>query len=209
MIISDELQVLFIHIQKTGGTSLMRVLEAQLPDARRKPKGLLRHATMAEAMQRYPELSDYWTCGFVRNPWARLHSWHRMIVRRGEAAEQDPTGMVAQRVAYNPLWSGVLARYRSFDAFILEAPHEFPELARPQIDYLRTDTRSADFVGRTENLDQDLQTLAETLGLAAPPRAPRSNAGGYVDYRSAYDDTLAARVSEAFATDIARFDYQF
>ena len=76
MMASDEQRVLFVHVQKTGGQSVEHLLRRHVPDAR-KVTGLqgAKHATYAAALRAHPELADYWSFGFVRNPWARLWSW--------------------------------------------------------------------------------------------------------------------------------------
>ena len=75
--------MLFVHVQKTGGSTVQSVLLDRLPGAE-KLSGLpgAKHALLRTALNRQPELRGYWTFGFVRNPWARLWSWWSMIDRR-------------------------------------------------------------------------------------------------------------------------------
>ena len=83
MVISDSARLLFVHVQKTGGSTIHNRLTEVLPDAR-QVKGVDRHATLGQILRAEPELSAYWTFGIVRNPWARLYSWWAMI-KRAEA----------------------------------------------------------------------------------------------------------------------------
>ena len=84
MMVSHEKRVLFVHVQKTGGSTIDRMLEEAIPDVAYL-QGLRggRHARLGPALKAYPELSDYFIFGFVRNPWARMYSWYSMM-RRAE-----------------------------------------------------------------------------------------------------------------------------
>lgn len=200
MIVSDDPRFLFIHVQKTGGNSITRWLFASVPDAARGG-GHSKHATLAAALEMDPTLVDAFTFGFVRNPWARMVSWHQMILRRALA--------VPERVRDNRLWHGVSSRYQDFDAFVLEATAEYEELSRPQVDYLRTPTREADLVGRTESLQADFDVVLDRLGLAAASPLGQANAGPARDYRTLYGDRTRAHVARLFAADLEAYGYEF
>ncbi len=208
MIVSHEARTLFVHVQKTGGVTVESTLLQSLPGAtyvRGLPEG--RHSRLGAAIDAHPEVADYWTFGFVRNPWARLFSWWTMIQRRGRAAERSP--QYAERVADHAFWSGVLDAHPDFESFVLRGPEQFGRLRRPQLAYLRTKDRRADFIGRTESLDADLRTVLSHLGLPPPEVVPRKNAGARHDYREHYDDRMRDRVGELFAADIDEFGYEF
>ena len=156
-----------------------------------------------------PELSDYAVFGFVRNPWARLLSWHAMILRRSEVAQQEGREALATVVANKAFWAGVIERYPDFESFVLRGTEEFSRLRRPQLDYLRTPTRSADFVGRTESLDEDFTRACELVSVPAPTVVERRNHGPRLDYREHYTDEMADRVAQLFAPDLEEFGYTF
>ncbi len=206
---SHDLRALFIHVQKTGGSTIDRLLLEHLPGAVRVATDDRRHMTLEEALAEFPDLTDYWTFGFVRNPWARLHSWHSMILRRGIAADNGQKRALRQ-LRNNSFWSGVLKRYPTFEGFVLEGPEEFERLRRPQLGYLRTDGKRADFIGRTESFDHDVAQVLERLGLPVPTQVPRYNAAPAIaTYRDHYSPAMRDRVSEIFAPDIEEFGYEF
>ncbi len=202
MIVSDTQRMLFVHVQKTGGSSVTNLISAQVPGARdvRSMQGD-KHATLPTILRKRPEWSDYFIFGFVRNPWARMLSWHQMIERR--------LAGVPARVEKNAFWRGVCERHPDFESFVLRAPDEFGRLRRPQLDYLRHGDRVADFIGRTENLDADLASIRERLGLSPEAEVPHRNAGPPRSYREAYTPEMRARVAELFAVDIEAFGYEF
>ena len=209
MMASDSARVLFVHVQKTGGQSIEDLLRRHVPDAR-KVTGLpgAKHATYRAAVRAHPELADYWSFGFVRNPWARLWSWWSMIGRREGAAESGNT-WVATRIERNTFWSGVLEHCPDFESFVMEGPDRFARLRRPQLDYLRAEGRRVDFIGRTETLDEDVATVCERLGIATPDVRQRNAARGAGSYREQYTPAMRQRVADLFELDLRTFGYEF
>lgn len=209
VIASPSARVLFVHVQKTGGLTVEALLREALPDAH-PITGLNdgKHAKLGTALRAHPELADYWTFGFVRNPWARLASWHAMIMRRHTGASSG-NEVVAGRIRNNAFWSRVGAELPDLESFVLRGPDEFRRLRTPQIQYLRTGDRRADFIGRTESLDDGVRTVFEHLGLPLVEAAPRRNAGPIRDYREHFTPAMRDRVAEVFAADIRAFGYEF
>ena len=212
MIVSHPARVLFVHVQKTGGSTVQSVLLDRLPGAE-KLTGLpgAKHAHLRAALAAQPELAAYWTFGFVRNPWARLWSWWSMIARRDDQRDEGHA-WATRRIANNAFWKGVL-ELGTFEAFVLEGPAAFERLRTPQLDYLTAGEVRADLIGRTESLGPDLATACERLGIEAPPAAPRRNAGPSraprESYRDHYTPAMRDRVAELFRADVDEFGYEF
>ena len=211
MIVSASYRLLFIHVQKTGGMTVDATLRRKLPDIEHVAVGRWgRHGTMRSLVRKRPEFADYFYFGFVRNPWSRMYSWHSMIMRRDWQVEQIPSG--SRRAAgVNLFMAQVVRKYPTFEAFVLDAPDEFRRLRTPQLDYLRVGRRRADFIGRTENLAEDLQTvfrLRDLPPIRAVPQRNRSR-GGTGSYRDHYTPAMRRRVEELFAADIEEFGYEF
>lgn len=207
MRVSDSRKMLFIHVQKTGGTSVDSMLDRELSDSRQL-KGVIRHATLKMVLSAEPGLVDYWTFGFVRNPWARMASWwamSRSVLDR--AAAGDPAAI--KRISKNPVYWEPVSTYRTFDEFVEQGGRELPRLRRQQIDFLQTDNRIADFIGRQETFDLDLAAVRARLGLKARRRAPKENATPHAHYRDFYSDASRELVAHMFERDITLFNYDF
>lgn len=208
MLISDSHRVLFIHVPKTGGVTVETVVREGVDDLRDLGPG--RHPRLRWVLNQEPGLVDYWTFGFVRNPWSRMVSWWSMIDRwnhrLGPASGKPQVEQDGPRGG-NRLWRAVAA-YDGFEEFILRGTAELPRLATPQVDFLHTRRKNADFIGRTERLAEDLQVVQHRLGLPleAPPRRNSWTKGPWQDY---YDDRTRQRIAEVYAKDIAEFGYTF
>ena len=209
MIVSHPARVLFVHVQKTGGSTVQSVLLDRLPGAQ-KLTDLpgAKHAHLADALSAHPDLAGYWTFGFVRNPWARLWSWWSMIGRRSEMREAG-NAWAARRIKRNAFWSGTLDAMPDFETFVMEGPDRFDRLRIPQLDYLRTFERRADFIGRTETFTADFADVCARLGIAPPPEEPRRNAGPGGSYRDQYTPAMRERVADLYAADLREFGYEF
>ncbi len=209
MLISDDRRMLFVHIPKTGGASIEQLLRESCPDAR--SVGRQRHARLRRILAQNPELGDYWSFGFVRNPWARMVSWYSMIEiwnnRWGPASGRPQEGRWGSTRDGNPLWRAV-ADYADFEEFVLRGTEEQDRLAVPQVDYLVDGEQRADFIGRTESLGADMATIQHQLGLAVT-EIPRRNTTSHGSYRDYYSPAARDRIGEVYAADIAEFGYDF
>jgi hypothetical protein len=207
MIISDSHRFLFVHVQKTGGSSIDRAVTAAVPDVRRI--GVLdRHATLGQILNQEPDLRPYWTVGFVRNPWERMLSWHRMVERFVAGAEAGGPNHTRQ-LQRNPFLATVAREFLDFEAFVLRATERFTRLRTPQVGYLTSRSRRADFIGRQESLDVDMRAVFARLGLPAP-EVPELNVDQQrPDYRDVYTPAMRRRVAELFERDLNAFGYEF
>ncbi len=214
MIISRGRRYIFIHIPKTGGTSMALALEARAlkddlmlgdtPKAlkrRRRLRGaqaggrLWKHSTLADidGLVSRAEARDFFVFTLVRNPWARVLSYYRWL--RGQSFSHPAVAA---------------ARGHDFAGFLRD-PGVAASLARhPYGSYLRDadGVERADLFIRLEHLERDMAPLAAHLGFAPDlPHVNRSGRGG--DYRAAYTDETRALVARICAEDIARFGYGF
>lgn len=212
MLISDQKNFIFVHVQKTAGTSLQKVLRAHAPDVR---LWLGRHGhalTGAEEIGR-GRWEKYFSFGFVRNPWDRLVSHYSMI--RDRIAELTPEQREEARPFKIELWNYVLHFSQDFDSFLDNCTGLiwdrdcYKSFMFNQIDYLADADGNllVDFVGRFENFEADANHALQRIGIDAQvPRLNVSKRGGYRDYYTARTrDLVACR----FARDIAAFGYEF
>jgi len=103
----------------------------------------------------------------------------------------------------------VLREVPDFEAFVMRGPEHFPRMRVPQIDYLRTRDRTADFIGRTEDFSADLASVCERLGIEPPAEVPRRNAGPPGDYRDHYTPRMRQQVADVYERDLLAFGYRF
>lgn len=214
MIISEGRNYIFVHIPKTGGTSLALALEGRAmkddlligdtPKAKRRRnrlKGavsagrLWKHSTLAdiEGLVSAGFIAGAFTVTLVRNPWDRLVSYYHWL--RGQSFDHPAVS---------------LARGADFSAF-LNADHTQASIrANPYASYMTTANgveRASAYI-RLEQFAIDAAPLWEHLGFRLD--LPAINSSGRVrDYRGYYIDRDAELVSDICAKDISRFGYRF
>ncbi len=215
MLISDSHRFLFVHVQKTGGSTIDNGLTAALGDVRRI-SAANRHAPLGRLLQLEPGLSSYWTAGFVRNPWARMLSWWRMMERFREGADKGIERYL-DHLQRNRFVAGIIDNHPDFESFVLHATEEHPRLRKPQVEFMNapgfgegeSHGRSADFVGRQESLEEDLHAIYDHLGLKWVELQSVNIDPGRPDYRDVYTPVTRDRVAELFAADLEAYGYEF
>jgi hypothetical protein len=177
----------FIHINKTGGSSIEVALG--LP---------MEHKT---ARQKIDEVGwDAWQKAFtfsvVRNPWDKVVSHYCFRVATNQ------TGLGDGHLSFGE-W--VRACYREKNPRYLDKPMMF----MPQLDWIADEDGRVlvDFVARFERLSADMGWLQERIGR-------RFTLGHYnkterEPYRTYYDERSRAIVEDWFARDIEAFGYTF
>ena len=217
MLLSIKHQFLFVHIAKTGGTSVRSALTrlrwrdpffwpmfvcsrlSHLTGHRIGAK-FPRHAKVIAAKEMLPVavFESLFKFAFVRNPWdLQVSSFHHIRRERPH------------------LMNGIT----DFEEFLRwkldpDRPYQFhlDTSIEQQIDYL-VDLEGeiiVDYIGRYESLEDDFQFICERIGvphLTLPHKRKASDRAD--DYRSYYSDQTAALVSEHFRRDIEAFGYSF
>ena len=212
MLVSHSRKLIFVHIQKTGGMTVTRILRKNVSDVSRlRPK----HEFAVRAMEE-PEWNEYFKFAFVRNPWDRLVSWYSMI-RNADATLSHQTPINQKEKPHLKLWRYVLDNSSTFEEFIKNCTDEieikkgvFHSLTYNQLDYVsdRDGNLLVDFIGRFENFQSDLLEVSNRLGLEVES-IPHTNRSGHRHYSSFYTPETEMIVRERFKRDIEYFGYEF
>jgi hypothetical protein len=217
MLLSLKYNFLFVHIAKTGGTSVRDALwRYKWSDSYRIPQFLCsklsaltghsigakfpRHAKAIAAMEMLPReiYQRLFKFAFVRNPWdLQVSSWHHIRRERPRLVEG-------------------IADFEDFLRWKLDParpPQYHADMSvELQSDYL-IDLRGnliVDFIGRYENLEDDFIEACRRIGIRHP-ELPHSRKAGdrQKDYRSYYTDAAAEMVASHYRRDIERLGYRF
>lgn len=217
MLLSVKYNFLFVHIAKTGGTSVRAALAplrwrdplyipqfiaSRLSHAtgHRIGSKFPRHARIIAAKEMLPrELFDrLFKFAFVRNPWdLQVSSYHHIRRERPHLIGEPDDFIGFMRRKLDP-----------------QRPYQYhiDTSLEQQTDYL-VDLHGkllVDFIGHYERLEDDFGSACERIGISGISLPHRRRAGDRRrDYRSYYDDDMAERVGRHFARDIETFGYRF
>src|SRR6266566_1731909 len=208
MLLSYRYNFLFVHIAKTGGTSVRAALAplrwrdplywltlpchrlSQLTGHRTGTK-FPRHARIVGAKEMLPHefFQKLFKFAFVRNPWdLQVSSYHHIRRERPH----------------------LMAHIKDFPEFIRwkldpQRPYQYhvDTSIELQSDYLRDLSGKiiVDFIGRTERLREDFDAVCQRIGIGPRKLPHKREAKNREDYRRYYDDATAEWVARHFQSD--------
>jgi len=216
MLLSHKHNFLFVHIAKTGGTSVSDALKkyvwrdpyyipqfiaSKMSHMIKHKAGIKmpRHAKVICAKEMLPHefFDQLFKFTFVRNPWdLQVSSFHHIKRER-------------------PKFLNGHTDFKSFMKHKLdpERPYQYhiDTSIELQSDYL-IDLKGnvlIDFIGRYENLQEDFDHVCKTVGITPFQLPHKRKATDRSDYRKYYNDEIAEMVSTHFKRDIDLLDYTF
>lgn len=199
LIVNHKFRFIFIHIPKTGGTSVRSALST-LEGSDRSITAKTKHETPNEFQDRLKQsvrnsattsnFEDYLWISFVRNPWDRFSSLHRYLLqgqkKKYQHVPQDLNTFVEVLMGPSPPeWSNTI---RSL---------------RPQSDYLPR--LGSHFIGRYENINEDFQRISNIFGQKLDLVHHNSTLPNSASMSSESINSIA----KFYSTDIERFDYEY
>lgn len=179
----------FIHINKTAGTSIGRAIGLPVKD----------HLMATEVIARIG--IDEWQRAYkftvVRNPWDKVVSHYEYRRRK------DKTGIAANDIPFSDWVSMTYGPDKN--PLYYNNPRSF----QPQVEWLKDlDGRiTMDHIIRFESINEGFAHVREAVGLDA--ELPHLNASRRAGYHAYYDDDTRAIVAHWFREDIEAFGYQF
>ena len=213
MIISPGRNYIFVHIPKTGGTSLALALEGRamkddimlgdtpkavkrrrrLKDAQTRGR-LWKHSTLSdiEGLVSPEQIAEMFIFTLVRNPWDRMVSYYHWL--REQGFDHDAVRK---------------AKAMDFSGFLNDPGIGRSFQANPYEQYVKNSAgvrQRAVFI-RLEHFEDDAEPLWQHLGFKL--QLPHENASERVrDYRSYYSEADSQRLATICRKDIASFNYQ-
>lgn len=216
---SNKKKFIFFHVPKTGGTSVRVALDSigGVHEAESSPSGLApffgslglsperpkgffstipSHVSAAEIKYKLGSLyDDYFTFGFLRNPWAWKVSLYHFILSRPKHKQhalyksyKDFADYI-KRTDYAP--GDALMNSRRQTAYIFDA-------SGPVVSH----------VGALERVQEDFDVICDNIGIKRR-LMPHSNKSAHTHYTDYYDRESEQIVAEHYARDVEYFGYKF
>lgn len=190
MIISESKKFIFIHIWKTGGTSITEIL-SKYKSTNPKYNDLPKHIRTTDLKSKYPLIfKQYYKFLFVRNPWDIQVSYYNYVKQNIHHSQHH-----------------FIDKFSSFEDYIIWRTSEKPDL---QYDFVFNNKHEllVDYVGEFENLNKDFNIILKRLNLPQES-LPQSNSSIRSHYRHYYTDFSASLIADTYKKDIEAFNYKF
>jgi len=216
MLLCLRYKFLFVHIPKTGGTSIRVALRRyKWQDPYRIPLFLLsrlssltghrlacklpRHAKAIAAHEMLPRdlYQQLFKFAFVRNPWdLQVSSFHHV--------QRERPHLLKGVTDFESFLRMKLSRGRGY-------VYHFDVSIEPQSDYVVDIHRNliVDFIGRYERFESDFEEACNRIGVPCSGLPHRRQATDRSAYRKYYNDATAQLIAEHFKSDIEMFGYSF
>jgi len=216
MLLSLRYKFLFVHIPKTGGTSIRVALRRyKWKDPYRIPLFLLsrlssvtghrlacklpRHAKAVAAYEMLPRevYRALFKFAFVRNPWdLQVSSFHHI--------QRERPHLLKGITDFESFLRNKLNAERGY-------VYHFDVSIEPQSDYVVDMHRNliVDFIGRYERFESDFEEACNRIGVPCPRIPHRRGAMDRSAYRTYYNDATAQLIADHFKSDIEMFGYCF
>jgi len=190
--ISNEHKCIFVHMGKTGGSTVETLLDPNISTSHQDRSGELgntdlpkKHWTASKYKKHYPnEFEEYYKFSFVRNPWDMLVSaweWFKFI---GWNKPDFKTFVFGE--AHKPWFS--------YENFIMDED-------RKEV--------IVDDIGRFEYLQEDIPRILSKVGLEVGEIPHINKLVDRKPYQEYYDNETMQKVEESFPWAIDRFGYKF
>ena len=193
--INHDKKYIFIHIPKTGGSSIEQLLlkvdgiEIKNKRLRSYPESIRRKYNIGSygGNQHYPiskfeitSQENYFCFTFVRNPYSRILSEYKW--QKSELGKS----------------------FKNFKQFLKTGTY-VPWHRESQCEFIN---ENIDFIARFENFQRDVDIICDKIGIPQQ-QLPHKNKTEHKHYTEYYDDETREIVAERYAKDIEYFGYEF
>lgn len=185
----NDKRFIFIHINKTGGTSITTAVGIPY----------VRHLIAKEIINLIG--IDAWKSAYkftvIRNPWDKVVSQYKYRVQTNQHQMKDRPISFEDWVTYT--------YEKTKNLFYYDSPRMFA----PHSEWLKDfdDCIDIDKIIKFESLEEDFKTISNQL--AIKKKLPHLKKTFKADYRQYYNDKTAQIIADSFKEDIVRFKYQF
>lgn len=184
--VSDDLKLIFIHINKTAGTSIGSAIG--LPRVHKT-------ALVIKSEISQEKWDSYFKFAIVRNPWDRMVSMYNFRIKN----EMMPD------ISFED-WIIESNNMRRLPCSEYCGPLCGP-LWGPQADWISDgDSVLVDFVGKFENLEEDWNYVCRQIN--KPLKLPHENSTEHDPYQTYYNEVTANLVGDWHKKDIDLFGYK-
>lgn len=191
MVIIKDVKTIFIHVQRTGGSSIIQLFHKYFQYRTRFTPQHGNYLTEdARFIEKYP---DFFIFGFVRNPWERMLSWYSLIHR------DIPLPFKEEKERFEEFLLSFEKTIEDDDSFHFNQLDYFPDPSKVENEVC---------ICRYENFQEEVEKIFRRFDIDIP-KVPQSNGTKPKNYRDYYTDIGRKIIEENCARDIEHFHYSY
>jgi hypothetical protein len=203
--IHRDKKLIFLHIPKTGGTSIKKALRSLGFEFKQSyNKTFAKYGGSHRTPASYDLPKDFKIFSFVRNPYDRLVSefiWRKEISPRRNYGTDTFEEFVKSIVEPN-------AHFRHFYKQLDNSLHLNSQYSILSIK--GNDIPEVEFIGKFENLEDDFTTYMKSKGFEEIKKLRHLNQGPREkDYKIYYNDYTKEAVTKLYKDDLEHYGYTF
>jgi len=205
--INHKHKFIFIHIPKTGGTSIEKLFDSNAD----KKDVAMKHAKLSDFADSSPDWSkfkNYFYFSFVRNPWDLTVSMYKYLWTSSYAW---PTKWRVKHKKFSKLTFSNWVNHDFFQSPTIKSSDVASNggIGKLQSNWLQSKNKlKPDFIGKFENLQEDFNIVCDKIGIPRQ-KLPHTNKTKRKHYTEYYNNETKQIVAEKFAKDIELFGYKF
>jgi len=201
--IDHNKKIIFIHINKCAGISIVRALSRRFGS----------HDDAVSYKKKFPnKFNYYFKFSVVRNPWDKMvsfYNYHDKVRRWDYDWEWSPDNSPSfgEFIKISSSFSKQTQKY-IFRKTGSRCTHH--KRMSNQLDWISDKDGNilVDYIIRFENLQKDFDIVCDKIGVGRK-KLPHKNKSKHKHYTEYYDDKTREIVAEKYATDIEYFGYEF
>ena len=200
MIYNKQYEFLYIHVPRTAGTAFKQNMRRfNRVDMSRPYEGDWEHSTARDAIKYFDE--DVWNnlfkFAFVRNPWDRAVSFYHYRKNSNQPETNTSNSTFREYILDSENHGRIFSHIGSL------------EVSQYDMLYSEDGKCLVDYVGRFENLVDDVNEVMSRIHLSRMAMRIKAKASEHDHYRNYYDDETREFIAKKFSKDIEVFGYEF
>tara|TARA_R100000005_G_C4943197_1_gene166840 strand:- start:383 stop:952 length:570 start_codon:yes stop_codon:yes gene_type:complete len=182
---------LFVHIPKSGGTSIKRILTNDFKT------GHIPAKTYWEKGDHHSLVTSF---SIVRNPFDRLVSSYFHLKKEDKKLNRVTTKEDTFKSWFHNVFSNYPLTTKHY-SWIYTLPQHYWITYKDKI--------VIENILKIENLDEDVKKFSSKYNLNLPTAIPRLNKTSHSHYSTYYDKEMIKVVEKVYENDLVQFDYKF
>jgi len=213
--ISHTKKCLFVHIPKTAGTSIEKLLQGD-----NYTEGWSSHNKLYE-YENENGYDSYYKFTFVRNPWERILSVYNYYREGGNEKDlfRNPKKIInfaikkltTKKVLDFEISKKLPKDFDAFCDFFIKNKQDFfgRNVLDSQLSFIQINNEIAvDFIGKFESINHDIEVIKTKLNISFDLEHKRKTLKK-CHYSNYYNDFTKKIIADAFAEEIDFFEYKF